>query len=112
MNIEFYEPFSPVIMETKVPTKFVNIMNGIGDSVLSNEQRSVQWDHSAELVGKVHKEVRIPAPKGNDKEFLFKTMKQGCVDYLTHIIKKNRAKKWLSINGRKTATPTTKNICF
>ena len=41
MKIEFYEPFSPVIMETKVPTKFVNIMNTIGDAVLSNEQRSM-----------------------------------------------------------------------
>ena len=37
MKVEFYEPFSPVIMETKVPTKFVNIMNTIGDAVLSDE---------------------------------------------------------------------------
>ena len=110
MKVEFYEPFSPIIMETKVPTKFVNIMNKIGDAVLSNEQRSIQWDHSSELVGKVHKEIRIPAPKGEDKEFLFKTMKQGCVDYLKQVVKKNRAKKWLSLNGRKTASPTTKNI--
>ena len=51
MKVEFYEPFSPVIMETKVPTKFVNIMNTIGDAVLSDEQRSIQWDHSSELVG-------------------------------------------------------------
>ena len=60
MKTEFYEPFSPVIMETKVPTKFVNIMNTIGDAVLSDEQRSIQWDHSSVLVGKFHKAIRIP----------------------------------------------------
>ena len=56
MKTEFYEPFSPIIMETKVPTKFVDIMNTIGDSVLSDDEKSVKWDHSSNLVGKVHKE--------------------------------------------------------
>ena len=110
MKTEFYEPFSPIIMETKVPTKFVDIMNTIGDSVLSDDEKSVQWDHSSNLVGKVHKEVRIPAPKNEDKEFLFRTMKQGCVDYLKHVIKKGRARSWNSITKKqKIKTPTVKN---
>ena len=46
MKTEFYEPFSPIILETKVPTKFVNIMNTIGDSVLSDDEKSVKWDLS------------------------------------------------------------------
>ena len=111
MKTEFYEPFSPIIMETKVPTKFVNIMNTIGDSVLSDDEKSVKWDHSSNLVGKVHKEVRIPAPKNEDKEFLFRTMKQGCVDYLKHMIKKGRARNWdLIVKNQKIKTPTVKNI--
>ena len=111
MKTKFYEPFSPIILETKVPTKFVNIMNTIGDSVLSDDEKSVKWDHSSNLVGKVHKEVRIPAPRNEDKEFLFRTMKQGCVDYLNYVIKKGRARSWNSITkNQKIKTPTVKNI--
>ena len=116
MKQKFYEPFSPIIMETTVPNKFVDIMNRIGDSVLSDEAKSIQWDHSDQLVGKVYKEVRIPAPKNEDKEFLFRTMKQGCVDYLNQVIKKGRAKQWALLNNFKIAQqgnniiPTIKNI--
>jgi uncharacterized protein (TIGR02466 family) len=110
MKTTFWEPFSPIIMETKVPDKFVKIMNDIGDSVLSDEEKSIKWDYSHKLVGKVHKEVKIPAPKNEDKDFLFKTMKQGCVNYLNQAIKKGRAKKWAVINNHKKITPTIENM--
>ena len=56
----FLEPFSPTIMESTVPKRFVDIVNDTGDIVLSDEQKSVKWDWSHKLVGKVSKEVQIP----------------------------------------------------
>ena len=56
----FHKPFSPTIMEMEVPQKFIDIVNKIGDEVLSDDTKSAQWDWSNHLVGKVHKEVQIP----------------------------------------------------
>ena len=56
----FHTPFSPSIMETEVPKRFLDIVNEIGDEVLSDDKKSAQWDWSNHLVGKVHKEVQIP----------------------------------------------------
>ena len=42
----WHKPFSPCIMETIVPQKFVNIINDIGDEVLSDKQKSAKWDLS------------------------------------------------------------------
>ena len=39
-----HEPFSPVLLETKVPKKFVDIVNKVGDEVLSDDRKSAQWD--------------------------------------------------------------------
>ena len=52
---KFHEPFSPTIMETEVPKKFIDIVNKVGDEVLSDDKKSAQWDWSNHLVGKVHK---------------------------------------------------------
>ena len=60
MTPKFHEPYSPAIMETEVPKKFVDIVNSIADEVLSNEKKSQQWDFSHRLVGKVNKEIQIP----------------------------------------------------
>ena len=38
----FLEPFSPTIMESTVPKRFVDIVNDTGDIVLSDEQKSVK----------------------------------------------------------------------
>ena len=64
-KMEFQRPFSPTIGKTNVPKNFLKIINNIGDEVLSDKNKSAQWDWSNHLVGKVHKEIQIPI---TDKE--------------------------------------------
>ena len=105
---KFLEAFSPTIMESTVPKRFINIVNDTGDAVLSDKQKSVQWDWSHKLVGKVSKEVQIPVSNSDDRDFLFKVMRQACLDYLKHIISKNRSYKWSEMAG--DGVPTLDNI--
>jgi len=105
---KFLEAFSPTIMEATVPKRFVDIVNDTGDAVLSDKQKSVQWDWSHKLVGKVSKEVQIPVSNSDDRDFLFKVMRQACLDYLKHIISKNRSYKWSEMAG--DGVPTLDNI--
>ena len=95
----FLEAFSPTIMESTVPKRFVDIVNEVGDTVLSDDVKSAKWDWSHKLVGKVSKEVQIPISNSDDREFLFRIMRQGCLDYLKYIISKNRAYKWNEAAG-------------
>ena len=53
MTPKFHRPFSPTIMESTVPDKFVEIVNDTADKVLGSETASVEWDWSHKLVGKV-----------------------------------------------------------
>ena len=106
---KFLEVFSPTIMETTVPKRFVDIINAAGDDVLSSEQKSAKWDWSHKLVGKVSKEIQIPIDDADDRDLLFTTMRQACVDYLNFIISKNRAYGWYKIAGRESK-PTLDNI--
>lgn len=108
MTQKFHEPFSQMILETTVPQRFVDIVNDVADDVLSSEEKSKQWDWSHKLVGKVNKEILIPVTDPDDRSFLFKTMKQGCLDYLLHMIKMNRNNPWTRMEtGTK---PTIDNI--
>ena len=108
MNQKFHEPFSPAILETTVPHRFVRVVNDVSDDVLSSDEKSKKWDWSHKLVGKVNKEILIPVTDKDDRAFLFKTMKQGCLDYLNHMIKKNRNNPWTRMDtGRE---PTIDNI--
>ena len=108
MTPKLHEPFSPTILETTVPDRFVDIVNDVADDVLSSEEKSKQWDWSHKLVGKVNKEILIPVTDPDDRSFLFKTMKQGCLDYLLHMIKMNRNNPWTRMEtGTK---PTIDNI--
>ena len=108
MTPKFHEPFSPTILETTAPDRFVDIVNDVADDVLSSEEKSKQWDWSHKLVGKVNKEILIPVTDPDDRSFLFKTMKQGCLDYLLHMIKMNRNNPWTRMEtGTK---PTIDNI--
>ena len=109
METKFVDPFSPTIMETTVSEQFLDIVNSVGDDVLSSDTKSIQYDWSHKLVGKVSKEVQIPIPKGKDREHVLSTMRKGCVDYLNHIIDKNRAYNWYKIAGR-DKRPTVGNI--
>ena len=106
---KFHEIFSPTILETQVPNRFVDIINATGDDVLSSEQKSAKWDWSHKLVGKVSKEIQIPVDDADDRVFLFKTMKQGCLNYINYIISKNRAYGWYKLAGR-DGKPTIDNI--
>ena len=108
MTPKFHRPFSPTIMESSVPDKFVEIVNDTADKVLGSETASVEWDWSHKLVGKVHKEVQIPVRNKEHRELLFTTMRGACVDYLKESIKNNTAYGWKKIAG--DAVPTMDNI--
>ena len=62
-NPIFHEVFSPTIMETTVSDKFLNIINKTSDGVLSDKKKSIKYDWSHKLVGKVSKEIQIPIVK-------------------------------------------------
>ena len=108
MTPKFHRPFSPTIMESTVPDKFVEIVNDTADKVLSSETASVEWDWSHKLVGKVHKEIQIPVSNKEHRELLFTTMRGACVDYLKESIKNNTAYGWKKIAS--DAVPTVDNI--
>ena len=78
-------------METKVPEKFINLINKIGDDVLSDDKKSTQFDWSDHLVGKVHKEVQIPMIDPNDANYCKSILKENCLMYLKELISKGRA---------------------
>ena len=61
-KVQFWEKFSPVIMEMELPQKFIDIVNNTSDEVLQDDGLSKKYDFSENLVGKVHKEVSIPVP--------------------------------------------------
>ena len=106
---KFHEVFSPTILETQVPDRFVDIINRVGDNVLSNSMYIAKWDWSHKLVGKVSSEVQIPISDKDEKDFLFKIMREKCLEYLNYIISKNRAYLWYKMAGRDTK-PTVDNI--
>ena len=106
---KWHEPYSPTILESTVPNKFVKIINRVGDEVLNDVVKSKQWDWSHKLVGKVSKEVQIPVDDADDRDLLFRVMRQGCLDYLKYIISKNRAYGWYKLAG-KEGKPTLDNI--
>ena len=108
MTPKFHRPFSPTIMESTVPDKFVEIVNDTADKVLSSETASVEWDWSHKLVGKVHKEIQIPVRNKEHRELLFTTMRGACVDYLKESIKNNTAYGWKKIAS--DTVPTVDNI--
>jgi hypothetical protein len=79
---KFIEAFSPTILETKVPSRFIKIINDTGDDILSDDRKSAM---------------------------LFKVMRQACLDYLKYIISKNRAYGWNKLAGSNNI-PTLANI--
>ena len=90
----FHEIFSPTIMETTVSDKFLNIINKTSDGVLSDKKKSIKYDWSHKLVGKVSKEIQIPITDNEEKDYCLTIMKQACLDYLNFMISKNRAFNW------------------
>ena len=113
---KFHEPFSPAIMETTVPKRFVDLINASADEVLSDDEQIKKWDFSNNLVGKVKNEIQVPVSNKKDREFLFNIMKQGCVDYLKYNVQRNRARVhtdkigYTSIDTGDGAEPRIENI--
>ena len=114
VDVKFHEPFSPMIMETEVPDKFIDIVNKVGDEVLNDETKSAKWDWSNHLVGKVHKEVQIPIVNKSDGDYCKNIMKSMCVEYLKNMISKSRAyidnDVILHHPTRGNSNPTNENI--
>ena len=98
-EVKFLEPFSATILERQVPDRFIEIVNEIGDEVLSDDTTSAEWDFSENLVGKVSKEVQIPLTNKEERKYTLDFMKESCLLYLQRMIKKNRAYEWNKMTG-------------
>ena len=112
-EVKFLEPFSASILERQVPDRFIEIVNEIGDEVLSDDTTSAEWDFSENLVGKVSKEVQIPLTDKEERKYTLSFMKESCLFYLQQMIKKNRAYEWNKMTGPGTPVnlhPSIENI--
>ena len=110
---KFIEPFSPAILERQVPQKFIDIVNRVGDEVLSDQTISREWDFSENLVGKVSKEVQIPIVDKAEKKYCLDYMKESCLLFLQEMLKKNRTYEWNKLTGVGTSQnlyPSPENI--
>ena len=110
---KFIEPFSPAILERQVPQKFIDIVNRVGDEVLSDETKSRECDFSENLVGKVSKEVQIPIVDKAEKKYCLDYMKESCLLFLQEMLKKNRTYEWNKLTGVGTSQnlyPSPENI--
>ena len=112
-EVKFLEPFSASILERQVPDRFIEIVNGIGDEVLSDDTTSAEWDFSENLVGKVSKEVQIPLTDKEERKYTLDFMKEACLLYLQRMIEKNRSYEWNKMTGPGTPVnlyPSIDNI--
>jgi len=112
-EVKFLEPFSASILERQVPDRFIEIVNEIGDEVLSDDTTSAEWDFSENLVGKVSKEVQIPLTDKKERKYTLDFMKESCLLYLQRMIKKNRSYEWNKMTGLGTPVnlhPSIDNI--
>ena len=112
-EVKFLEPFSASILERQVPDRFIEIVNEIGDEVLSDDTTSAEWDFSENLVGKVSKEVQIPLTNKEERKYTLDFMKESCLLYLQQMIKKNRSYEWNKMTGLGTPVnlhPSIDNI--
>jgi len=98
-EVKFLEPFSATIMECEVPDRFIEIVNRVGDEVLSDDTTSAEWDFSENLVGKVRKEVQIPLTDKEERKYTLDFMKESCLLYLQRMIEKHRAYEWNKMTG-------------
>ena len=112
-EVKFLEPFSATILERQVPDRFIEIVNRVGDEVLSDDTTSAEWDFSENLVGKVSKEVQIPLTNKEERKYTLDFMKESCLLYLQQMIEKNRSYEWNKMTGLGTPAnlyPSIDNI--
>ena len=112
-EVKFFEPFSATILERQIPDRFIEIVNRVGDEVLSDDTTSAEWDFSENLVGKVSKEVQIPLTDKEERKYTLDFMKESCLLYLQRMIEKNRSYEWNKMTGIGTPVnlyPSIENI--
>ncbi len=107
-DIKWHVPFSPTIMETTVSEKFLSIVNKVGDEVLNDEEKSNKFDFSDNLVGKVHKEVKIPL-EDDEQDYVNGELKDACILYFNKM-NENGHKIQLYANNNQHFDITQKNI--
>tara|TARA_R110000765_G_scaffold88082_2_gene168524 strand:+ start:4867 stop:5595 length:729 start_codon:yes stop_codon:yes gene_type:complete len=103
------EPFSPTILQLKVPDEFVTFMNGAGDNVLGDEKLSKQFDFSHELVGKVSKEVNIPLYSEDQTKYVSNILRSACLEYINYMYSTHRG-RISELKLAKGTVPTVDNI--
>jgi len=106
----WHEPFSPTILQSSVPDKFIKTVNHASDVVLNDTTKSAKWDFSDSLVGKVHKEIQIPFKEEEDAKYCSNILKQASLDYLKYMIEKNRAFHWNKLTNNSGVIPSLENI--
>ena len=107
IKLSWKQTFSPTILESKVPQKFLDIINNVGDKVLADDGLSKKWDFSGNLVGKVKKEVQIPLYKDDANYCLF-ILRKYCQEYLNQMQSWGRSYEWNKATGG--ATPKEEDI--
>ena len=54
-----HAPFSPMLMEFKIPQPYIDLLNNYGDKISKSDKKSKQLDWSDNLVGNVKQEHKI-----------------------------------------------------
>ena len=85
MKLSWKQTFSPTILESRVPQKFIDIINKAGDAVLKDDGLSKRWDFSGSLVGKVSKEIAIPMYDKEESNYALFVMRKYCQEYLNQM---------------------------
>jgi len=90
-----YAPFSPLLMEFKMPQEYIDKLNTYGDKISSDDDKLQKLDFSDRLVGNVKQEHIIEdhiwQEKISDKIPSFFQWAGGCVNiYIQTVLKRNR----------------------
>ena len=108
IELSWKQTFSPTILESRVPQKFIDIINKAGDAVLADDGLSKKWDFSESLVGKVSKEVAIPMYNQQESNYALMILRKYCQEYLKQMQEWGRSYEWnKATNG---ATPREEDI--
>ena len=59
LQAKIHTPFSPMLMEFKMPQSYVDTLNEYGDKISSDSEKSKQLDFSNNLVGNVKQEHQV-----------------------------------------------------
>ena len=108
IKLNWKQTFSPTILESKVPKRFLDIVNNVGDEVLADDGLSKKYDFSESLVGKVSKEVGIPIQNEDDSAYCLSIMRNYCKEYLKQMQEWGRSYEWNKASG--SAIPKEENI--